>query len=143
MTDPVLVLRKLALLREHLARAVRRCPDDVEVLKADVERQDALALSLLVSIQEAIDLAFHIVADEKWGVPASYADGFEMLATHGVVSRELATSMIGAAALRNRIAHGYATVDLERLWRELPAGLTALSAYADAVGEFAEKTAKT
>ena len=35
--------------------------------------------------------------------------------------------------MRNRIAHGYASVDHERLWGELPDGLRALDAFAAAV----------
>lgn len=31
------------------------------------------------------------------------------------------------AALRNRIAHGYASVDFARIWAELPSGLEALN----------------
>jgi uncharacterized protein YutE (UPF0331/DUF86 family) len=35
---------------------------------------------------------------------------------------------------RNRIAHGYASVDVERLFTETPAGLDALERYAVALG---------
>jgi uncharacterized protein YutE (UPF0331/DUF86 family) len=35
--------------------------------------------------------------------------------------------------MRNRIAHGYASVDHQRLWRELPDGLRALEAFGAAV----------
>lgn len=35
--------------------------------------------------------------------------------------------------LRNRLAHGYGSVDVERLWQELPAGLDALDRFAAAI----------
>jgi uncharacterized protein YutE (UPF0331/DUF86 family) len=66
-------------------------------------------------------------------VPGSYAEAFEILAKHGVLSPEHARELGGIAAVRNRIAHGYASVDPGRLWAELPAGLDALERYVDAI----------
>jgi uncharacterized protein YutE (UPF0331/DUF86 family) len=133
MTDAELVARKLTVLREHLERMKRRRPNDLEELRSDVERQDALALSVLVVVQEATDIAFHVCADDGWGLPATYREGFEMLARHGVIDAALASSLAGATHLRNRIAHGYATVDVERLWRDVPTGVAAFEAFAAAI----------
>jgi uncharacterized protein YutE (UPF0331/DUF86 family) len=46
-------------------------------------------------------------------------------------------------ALRNRLAHGYASVDHERLWNELPQGLDALQRLVDAVALFTERQSQT
>ena len=136
MTDPVLVLRKLATLREHADRARRRRGESAELFEVDIDRQDALAMSLLVAAQEAADVALHIAADEAWGVPASYGDGFVVLARHGVIDPGLAEDLTRVIGVRHRIAHGYAAVDLKRLWAELPAGLDALDRYVTAIARF-------
>jgi len=136
MTDAELVMRKLAVMREHVTRARRRRPADVVTLRADVDLQDALSMSILVAIQEAIDIAFHVVADEGWGAPASYAESFESLARHGVMDIALADALTRGVGLRNRLAHAYATLDIDRLWTDLPAGLDALDRYAEAIARF-------
>ncbi len=136
MTDAELVVQKLAVLREHLARARRRRPATADLLRADVDLQDSLSMSVLVAIQEAIDIAFHIVSDEGWGAPASYAESFDLLARHGVIDAPLARVLAGAVGLRNRVAHAYATLDLDRLWAELPVGLDALEQYAEGIARF-------
>ena len=136
MTDRAIVLQKLAILHDHVRRVQRRRPASADVLRADQDLQDAIALSLLVAIQEAADIAFHIVADEGWGIPASYAEGFEILARNGVIDTRLAGEMAAATGLRNRIAHGYASVDVDRLWAEIPTGLGALERFATAVARF-------
>ena len=136
MTDSELVIQKLAVLRDHLARSRRRRPVEVDRLRDDVDLQDSLSLSVLVAIQEAIDIAFHIVSDEGWGAPASYAESFDLLQRHGVIDAALARVLSGAVGLRNRVAHAYATLDIERLWAELPAGLDALERYAQAIATF-------
>jgi len=129
VTDPVVLAQKLAWLREHLERAKRRRAEHFDALASDVDRQDALALSVIVIVQEAIDIAFHIVTDEGWGLPSSYAESFELLANHGVIEQSLAAALGAAARLRNRIAHGCASLDAERLWIELPQGLAAFEQY--------------
>jgi uncharacterized protein YutE (UPF0331/DUF86 family) len=133
MTDTLLALRKLAVLREHIARARRRRPVSIDVFLTDLDLQDATAMSLLVATQEAVDIALHIAADEGWGLAGSSAEAIEMLARHGVIPVELARALRQVVAIRNRIAHGYASVDLDRLWNELPAGLDALDRYAVAI----------
>ena len=134
MTDAPLILRKVALMREHLARARRRRPAAVEDFRADVDLQDGVAFGLFVAIQEAVDTALHIVADEQWGTAGSYAEAFEILAQHGVITPAHAAELASTVGLRNRIAHGYASVDVERLFTETPAGLDALERYAVALG---------
>jgi uncharacterized protein YutE (UPF0331/DUF86 family) len=138
MTDKELVLRKLSMLRTHIARVVRRRPSDVEVLRAHEDLQDAIAMSLFVSLQEAIDIAFHIAADEGWGIPASNAESFTVLAEHDAIDKELAAKLAQTVKVRNRIAHGYASVDIERLWQEIPEGVAQLEDFATSIATWLE-----
>jgi uncharacterized protein YutE (UPF0331/DUF86 family) len=79
--------------------------------------QDAVAMSVLVVVQEATDIALHIATDEGWELGSTYREAFAVLERHGVITAPLAASLGGAAQLRNRIAHGYASLDAERLLR--------------------------
>jgi uncharacterized protein YutE (UPF0331/DUF86 family)/predicted nucleotidyltransferase len=133
-TDQDVVLRKVTSIREHVSRIRRRRAVDLAVFKADIDRQDALGMSLLVAVQDALDVALHIAADEGWGVPASYAESFGVLAAHGVIEGPLSADLARMATLRNRLAHGYATVDVEWIWNEIPAGIAALDAFTSAIG---------
>jgi len=133
MTDPAIVLRKLTSLREHAERLRRRRPASAEMLRRDVDLQDALSMSLLVAVQAALDIAMHIASDEGFGVPATYAESFSMLAGHGVIDEDTSRRLGAMVALRNRIAHGYASVDFERIWNELPGGFEALTGFASSV----------
>lgn len=133
MTDVILVLHKLQRLKAQVALTRSRRPATAAVMSEDAVLRDATALAFMVALQEAIDISYHIVADEGWGIPDSHRGAFEMLAAHGVIAPDLAAALSAAAAMRNRIAHGYASVDQERLWRELPIGLQALETFAAAV----------
>ena len=48
----------------------------------------------------------------------------------------------GSARLRNRIAHGCASVDVERLWQELPDGLHTLELFVAAITKRVEDEAE-
>ena len=133
MTDRDVVFRKLTSMREHVARMRRRRSDDRELFRADIDRQDAIGMSLLVAVQDALDIALHMASDEGWGVPASYAESFGLLASHKVIDGALALALANMATLRNRLAHGYGSVDMDRIWSELPSGLAALDAFASAI----------
>lgn len=126
MTDVGLVLHKLARLRDQIALTRARRPVDAATLAGDLLLRDALSMALLVTIQTAIDIAYHVATDEGWGVPDSHASAFVSLAEHGVIDDALAASLTGIARVRNRIEHGYASVDHPRIWAELPSGLDAL-----------------
>lgn len=82
---------------------------------------------------EAIDVAYHIASDEGSGVPDSHRGAFELRGTHSVLTAELTHRLQSVARVRNRIAHGDASVDHLRLWRELPEGLDALDAFTASV----------
>ncbi|MEO6597743.1 MAG: DUF86 domain-containing protein [Planctomycetota bacterium] len=130
MTDRVIVMRKLSALAEHTARLRRRRPAAVEALRDDVDLQDALAMSLVVCVQSALDIALHIASDEGFGIPATYSGAFQMLADRGVLATATSRQLGAMAALRHRIAHGYASVDFARIWQELPDGIAAFDTFA-------------
>lgn len=133
MTDAGLVLHKLQRLKEYVRLARDRRPAEPETLRTDFILRDAMALALLIAVQEAIDIAYHVAADEGWGVPGSHAEALDILRAHGVLAADLAARLQGIGRVRNRIAHGYASIDHARLWGELPDGLDALDAFASSV----------
>lgn len=100
-----------------------------EAPPGDLRSQDLASFYLFLAIQECIDLAVHWVADANWGPPEDAASSFEILVRRGALDDDLGEQMIQAVGLRNRIAHGYATLDHERLRRELDRGAEALRAF--------------
>jgi uncharacterized protein YutE (UPF0331/DUF86 family) len=109
----------------------------VAAFLADAKACDLALFHLFLAIQECIDLAAHWVADEGWGEPDDAGSAFDVLATRGVIGSGTATALRAAAGLRNRIAHGYASLDYGRVHREARAGLPALRRFLLAVTQAA------
>lgn len=96
----------------------------LEELRGDRARLDLAAFYLLLAIQECIDLAAHWVADDGLAPPEDAASTFDVLCDKGLIAPEVADALRGATGLRNRIAHGYADLDRERVYLEAKDGIS-------------------
>lgn len=120
------VSRKLARASAWLNDAEEMLARPAEEFLADVRSRDLATFYLFLTIQGSIDLAAHWVSDAGWDVPDDAGASFDLLAEHGAMDRELAMVLRGAVGLRNRIAHGYGSVDHERVHQEYRGGVEAL-----------------
>ena len=108
-------------------------PPTVDAFLVDRTAQEVVAFNLFLAFQDALDLCAHLIADRGWELPQTAREHFDILAKHGIMVPELARTMGGCAGLRNLIAHAYGSLDLQRLFNELPAGRDALRAFAAAL----------
>jgi uncharacterized protein YutE (UPF0331/DUF86 family) len=126
MVRPEVARQKIARASTRLEQAESIVGRPAEEFLADQQGRDLASFYLLVAIQEVIDLAAHWVADAGWPTPEDVAGTFDLLADRGAIDRELARDLRGAAALRNRLAHGYSGIDHGRIHAELRQGAAAL-----------------
>ena len=126
MVKPDLVASKVGRASGWLDHAAELISASPEQLVEDTERRDLASFYIFLAIQECIDLAAHWVADAGWGSPEDAASTFEVLADRRVIDRDLAESLRGAVGLRNRIAHGYASVDHSKVQDQFQEGAETL-----------------
>jgi uncharacterized protein YutE (UPF0331/DUF86 family) len=110
VTDPELVAKKLAAIEtcvEQLRTLARP-----EALRSDVREQRFVEHTLQVAIQAALDVASHVVSDERLGEPQTNRELFELLGRAGWLDAALARVLRDMAGFRNVIVHGYQDVDL-------------------------------
>lgn len=81
-----------------------------EILSEIRERRFA-EHTLQIAIQATIDVASHIVSDEKLGEPATNSQLFEILAQAGWLQAPQADRLRKMAGFRNVLVHGYAAVN--------------------------------
>ena len=126
MVKPDVVGRKLSRASDWLDSAEERLSRPPAEFLADDDSQDLASFHLFLAIQECIDLAAHWVADAGWGSPDEAGATFTLLVSRGAIDHDLATKLRKAVGLRNRIAHGYSTVDHELIQAEYQEGVKAL-----------------
>jgi len=123
------VAKKVARASAWLDDAEALVAGPLEELLGDVKRRDLASFYIFLAIQECIDLAAHWIADAGWDAPDDSASLFDILADRKIIDRELATNLRGAVGLRNRIAHGYSSVDHSRVLNEFLQGASALRSF--------------
>lgn len=111
MTDAELVAKKLAQIETNV-RELRSLSRPEEIAR-DVREERFVEHTLQIAIQAALDVASHIVSDNRLGEPRSNRELFEILARHGWIGEELLATLKGVVGFRNVLVHGYGDVDLE------------------------------
>ncbi len=110
MTDPALVAKRLAIV-ETCVRELRELARPSAV-SSDIREARFVEHTLQIAIQAALDVASHIVSDERLGEPRTYRELFDLLERAGWIEPTLAGSLRDMAGFRNILVHGYDTVDL-------------------------------
>ena len=133
MVDSALLAKKIAAVRDAVARIRAVLPETEAEFQADRTAREIVILNLFVALQECLALATHWIADEGWDVPQSFKETFGHLAEHGVVPRDLAKRLGAAAGLRNLVAHQYGIIDPSRIYAIAALDLDDLLAFCEAL----------
>jgi len=126
-----LLLRKALQIRDRIGKVRAALPARPEAVLDDERLEAFLSFQLFLLIQDAVDLASHLVAARGLGVPGSQREVFDLLAGAGLLPGDTARGMGGMIALRNRIAHAYGDLDPVRMVNEAPEGLARLETLLD------------
>lgn len=110
-----------------------------DLFAADRDRQHMVLHAMLVAIQSAIDIANHIIAENKLRRPESYKEAFEILKDKGFVSNQLSEKLSALAGFRNVLVHIYWKLDLKSVYNILQEDLWALKDFEKIVKELVLK----
>jgi uncharacterized protein YutE (UPF0331/DUF86 family) len=131
VTDPALVAKKLAVIETSVADLRRLARP--EALAHDIREQRFVEHTLQIAIQAAMDVASHVVSDERLGEPDTNRQLFDLLTRGGWLSSELADTMKRMTGFRNVLVHGYQAVDLAIVQDIVERGLDDLLTFVDAI----------
>ena len=111
MTDPDLVAKKLGLIEDYLQDL--RTLGDPGKLRTDVRERRFTLHTLQLAAQATLDVASHIVSDDRLGEPRTNRKLFDLLAQHRWIDSTLARKLEDMAGFRNVLVHGYVDVELD------------------------------
>ena len=86
-----------------------------------------------MAIQNCIDIAAHIIAEEGLGVPGSMTEMLYLLEKHNYLSHDLTRKMVKAAGFRNLIVHEYGKIELEQVYEIAQNDINDLNEYLKAI----------
>ncbi len=110
MVDIDLLFKKLAFIDSCVADLHHHAR--LERLAHDIREERFVEHTLQLAIQAALDVAAHIVSDQRLGEPETNRRLFQLLRSNGWITAELSETLQNMAGFRNILVHGYATVDI-------------------------------
>jgi uncharacterized protein YutE (UPF0331/DUF86 family) len=111
LVDKNLILRKIAELEEYLGQIREFSGITVEQYRGDWKVQRIVERTLQVMIELCVDIANHIISDQKLRVPTTYADTFKVLHEARLINKSLYNTMDKMAKFRNIVVHNYDKID--------------------------------
>lgn len=115
MTGPDLDLIAKKLARIETSVAELRTLGHPDRIRSDLREQRFFEHTLQIAIQSILDVASHIVSEERLGEPGSNHQLVDLLARDAWVAPDLAAALHRMIGFRNIVVHGYETVDLSIL----------------------------
>ena len=127
---------------QAIERCLKRIDEEYEQNPKNLlnyTKQDSIILNLQRAIEAAIDIAMHLCAVFKFGVPQSSREAFDLLEEKHVVSKELAKRLKAMVGFRNIAVHDYQAINLEILKNIIEKNLSDFLEFKDAVLNFLQK----
>lgn len=112
--DQDILLNKTATIKRCLQRISVEFAADPANLK-NYTKQDSIILNLQRACEASLDLAMHVIAQKKLGVPQKSRDAFALLVQQNVLDVELGKRMQAMVGFRNIAVHDYQALNLEIL----------------------------
>lgn len=114
MVDQDVVFAKVSSIQKCLKRIQDVSNLNPETLD-DLDVQEIVILNLQRAIQNTIDLAAHIIADEGLGVPQETRENFDLLQNEGIIPKKLTNRLRKMVGFRNIAVHEYQSMNIDIL----------------------------
>jgi uncharacterized protein YutE (UPF0331/DUF86 family) len=112
------ILNKVAAIERALKRVAEEYRGDPGRLD-DLTVQDAIILNLQRACESSIDLAMHVVAARRLGVPQDTRNAFALLKDGGVLGESLMVRLQAMVGFRNIAIHEYQQIQVSIVQRIL------------------------
>jgi uncharacterized protein YutE (UPF0331/DUF86 family) len=108
------ILNKISVIERCINRIQEVYANEPSNLK-DYTKQDSIILNIQRACEASIDLAMHIVAEQRLGLPQTSRDAFDMLQSHSIIEEDIAKRLKAMVGFRNVAVHDYQTLNIEIL----------------------------
>ena len=108
------IFNKISVIERCLNRIKEVYGNEPANLK-DYTKQDSIILNIQRACEASIDLAMHIVAEQRLGLPQTSRDAFDLLHSQSIIDDGIAKRMKAMVGFRNIAVHDYQTINIDIL----------------------------
>lgn len=109
--DKDIFYNKIVNIERCVNRVIEVYDNDIDNLK-DNTKQESIILNILRASESSIDLAMHIVAENRLGIPQASGDAFELLKGNNILQEDLTEKMKALISFRNMVLHDYENISI-------------------------------
>ena len=131
--NPELVRTRCQEIEESLGRLEKIKAVKKEDFLKDRDLQDIACYRLLVAIEAALGLCYHVSAKHLKRVPEEYAECFAILSDAQIVPKELSETLQRMARFRNLLVHMYWKLDYPAVYDLIQHQLVDLRRFFEAI----------
>ena len=128
-----LIRARCAEIEESVSRLEQIRVQPRDEFLADQDIQDIACYRLLVAIEAAIALCYHVSARQSHKVPEEYAECFRLLGDAHVIPADLSERLQLMSRFRNLLVHMYWKLDYNRVYDVLHESLADLRTFCSTV----------
>ena len=110
MKDDI-IINKIETIKKCIKR-VNEEYDNNSLNLINLTKQDSIILNIQRLCEVGIELGVHVIRINKYGIPQSSKEIFQILEKNNVVSKELSKKLQEVVGFRNVAIHDYQTIDL-------------------------------
>ena len=134
-----IIRNKIESVQRCILRAKFEYEADKENFLTNFSRQDAAILNVLRACQTTIDIANHIIKKNKFGLPKSSVESFDILCNNLIIDNELNEKMKKMASFRNLLIHEYAKSNIKIIEEVIINRLIDLVNFTDKISEYSKQ----
>ncbi len=139
MVDKLIILRKLSELENYQKQLDEFSSITLEEYNSDWKTQRIVERTLQIMIETCVDIANHIISDQEYRVPSTYAETFKVLEENGIITPQIFRTMEKMVKFRNIIVHQYENINAEIVIAILRKHIADFSEYRNSILEFIKK----
>ena len=133
-----IVINKVQSIQRCVERAREEYSKNPDGFNTDYTVQDAAVLNILRACDLAIDLANHLIRQNKMGIPTSSAESFDLLERKDIIDGKIADKLKKMVGFRNTVVHEYRKLNIEIVKSVITADLDDLILFTDMVMGYAD-----
>lgn len=131
--NPELIRTRCQEIEESLGRLEKFKAVKKEDFLKDRDLQDIACYRLLVAIEAALGLCYHVSAKQLKRVPEEYAECFAILSDAQMIPKDLSETLQRMARFRNLLVHMYWKLDYSAVYDLIEHHLVDLRRFSEAI----------
>ena len=133
--DKERILKLIGEIEKALTVLTEFAGKEEAAILGDLKALGSIKYYFITAIEACIDICNHITSKERWGVPDSYSNCFDLLRENNILDKEFSKKMANMAKFRNALVHLYWKIDDEKVYEFLHSELDSFEKYINKISE--------